>query len=57
MNNQPTHTGSGIPPVPMLLLVAAVAVAAAQNEAWATALGTSLTLYSVLVTSNQDRRN
>ncbi|MFD0267812.1 hypothetical protein ACFVGY_14650 [Streptomyces sp. NPDC127106] len=57
VDNQPAPTGSSSPPVPVLLLVAAIAVAAAQNEAWASALGTAITPYSVLATSNQDRRN
>lgn len=55
MNNHPAPTGSGSPPALVLLL--AVAAAAAQNEAWASALGTAVTLYSVLATNNQDRRN
>ncbi|MGW6821434.1 hypothetical protein [Streptomyces sp. NPDC055005] len=43
--------------LPALLLAAAVAVLAAQSEAWASALGTATAVYSVIVTGNQDRRN
>lgn len=40
---------------PVLLVVAAVAAVAAQSEAWASAVGTAVALYSVLTTGN--RRN
>ncbi|MER6319283.1 hypothetical protein ABT237_36845 [Streptomyces sp. NPDC001581] len=56
MNNQPAPTGGGSSPLPALLLVAAVAVTAAQSEARASALGAAVTVYSVLATS-PDRRN
>ncbi|WP_405533832.1 hypothetical protein OG592_44480 (plasmid) [Streptomyces avidinii] len=57
MNDQPAPTGGGSQPLPLLLLVAAAAVTAAQSEAWTSAIGTAVTLYSVLATSDQDRRN
>ncbi|MET8661429.1 hypothetical protein ACIQ1S_15120 [Streptomyces griseus] len=47
----------GGPRLSVLLLVAAAGVTASQSEAWASALGTALTLYSVLTVGSQDRRN
>ncbi|MFJ4781249.1 hypothetical protein [Streptomyces sp. NPDC088762] len=53
--NQPAPDGS--PHWPVLLLVSAVAIAAAQNEVWTSALGSAAALYSVLATAHQDRRS
>ncbi len=55
--NLPAPGGGGSPRLFVLLLVAAAAAAAAQSEAWANALGTAVTLYSVLTIGSQDRRN
>ncbi|MFB6755717.1 hypothetical protein ACFCX6_32925 [Streptomyces sp. NPDC056353] len=55
--NPPAPDGGDSPRLSVLLLVAAATVTAAQSEAWASALGTALTLYSVLTVGSQDRRN
>lgn len=55
--NPPTPDGGDSSRLSVLLLVAAAAVTAAQSEAWASALGTALTLYSVLTVGSQDWRN
>ncbi len=55
--NLPAPGGGGSPRLSVLLLVAAAGVTASQSEAWASALGTALTLYSVLTVGSQDRRN
>jgi hypothetical protein len=47
----------GGPRLLVLLLVAGAAVAAAQSQAWESAVGTAVTLYSVLMVGGQDRRN
>ncbi|MER5417251.1 hypothetical protein [Streptomyces virginiae] len=52
-----TPDGGTGPRPTALLLVAAAAVAAAQSEAWASAVGTAVTLYSVLTIGSQDRRS
>lgn len=53
-----TNTGGDAGPRPsMLLLMTVAAVAAAQSEAWASAIGTAVALYSVLPIGSQDRRN
>ncbi|MEU1127059.1 hypothetical protein ABZ371_26615 [Streptomyces sp. NPDC005899] len=49
--------GGAGPRLSMLLLVTVAAVAAAQSEAWASAIGTAVALYSVLTVGSQDRRN
>ncbi|GAA0574645.1 hypothetical protein [Streptomyces mordarskii] len=48
--------GSG-PRLPIELLVAAVAAAAALSEAWANALGTAAAVYAVIAVGSQDRRS
>lgn len=55
--NLPAPGGGDSPRLSVLLLVAAVAVIAAQSEAWASASGTAVALYSVLTVGSQDRRN
>ncbi|MFJ3176315.1 hypothetical protein ACIPJK_36870 [Streptomyces roseus] len=52
-----TPGGGAGPRLSVLPLVAAAAVAAALSEAWASAVGTAVTLYSVLTINSQDRRN
>lgn len=53
-----TNPGGGASPrLSVLLLVTVAAVAAAQSEAWASAVGTAVALYSVLTIGSQDRRN
>lgn len=53
-----TNPGGGADPrLSVLLLVTVAAVAAAQSEAWASAVGTAVALYSVLTIGSQDRRN
>lgn len=53
-----TNPGGGAGPrLSVLLLVTVAAVAAAQSEAWAGAVGTAVALYSVLTIGSQDRRN
>ncbi|WP_327342769.1 hypothetical protein [Streptomyces europaeiscabiei] len=48
-------SGDG-PRLPVLLLAVAVGLAAAQSQAWASALGTATAVYSVLAGGSQDRR-
>ncbi|MEV0695075.1 hypothetical protein [Streptomyces sp. NPDC050388] len=55
MNTNPD--GGAGPRLSVLLLVTVAAVAAAQSEAWASAVGTAVALYSVLTIGSQDRRN
>ncbi|MEU9480768.1 hypothetical protein [Streptomyces sp. NPDC048191] len=58
MNVDPLVPGGGDrPPLPVLLLVVAAAVLAAQSEAWASALGTAAAVYTVLAGGNQNRRS
>ncbi|GAA2803112.1 hypothetical protein GCM10010441_29810 [Kitasatospora paracochleata] len=53
----PDGSGTGGPRLLVLLVVAGAAVAAAQSQAWESAVGTAVTLYSVLTVGGQDRRN
>ncbi|MDX3370134.1 hypothetical protein PV387_29605 [Streptomyces sp. ME02-6987-2C] len=57
MNSNLPAPGGGSPRLSVLLLAAAAGVTAAQSEAWASALGTALALYSVLTVSSHDRRD
>ncbi|MER5880657.1 hypothetical protein ABT119_32640 [Streptomyces sp. NPDC001910] len=44
-------------PVPDLVLVVAAAAVAAHSQAWASALGTAVGVYTVLRTGNRDTRS
>lgn len=57
MNSNLPAPGGGSPRLSVLLLAAAAGVTAAQSQAWASALGTALALYSVLTVSSHDRRD
>ncbi|MDX2757421.1 hypothetical protein [Streptomyces europaeiscabiei] len=58
MNVNPvTPRGGGSPRTRELLLVVAAAVLSAQSEAWASALGTAASVYTIIVTGNRDRRS
>ncbi|WP_331757222.1 hypothetical protein OH782_42100 (plasmid) [Streptomyces sp. NBC_01544] len=48
--------GGDGPRLRALLLVVAAGLAAAQSEAWASALGTAAGVYAVVVGSGRDRR-
>ncbi|MEV6133061.1 hypothetical protein AB0M05_40785 [Streptomyces violaceusniger] len=49
--------GDDDPRLPIALLVAAVAAAAAVSEAWASGVGTAVAVYAVLTASSRDRRS
>ncbi|MEW2493751.1 hypothetical protein AB0942_09410 [Streptomyces nodosus] len=58
MNVNPRMPGGGDhPPLSALILAVAAAVLAAQSEAWASALGTAATVYTVLAGGNQNHRS
>ncbi|MEU2929507.1 hypothetical protein ABZ636_31305 [Streptomyces sp. NPDC007251] len=58
MNVDPLKPGGGDrSPLPVLLLVVAAAVLAAQSQVWASALGTAAAVYTVLAGGNQNRRS
>ena len=58
MNPDPLTPGGGDrPPLSALILAVATAVLAAQSEAWASALGTAATVYTVLAGGNQNPRS
>ncbi|MFF4234057.1 hypothetical protein [Streptomyces sp. NPDC001820] len=58
MKTDPFVPGGGDHPrLPVLLLVAAIAVTAAQSESWASAVGAAAAVYSAIVGSSQNRGN
>ncbi|WP_156725790.1 hypothetical protein [Streptomyces apocyni] len=57
MNSNPFAPGGEGHRLVVLLLVAVTGVVAAQNQAWASALGTAAAVYAVMSTGNPDRRS
>lgn len=58
MNTDPLDPGGAEGSrLPVLLLVAAITILAVQSEAWASAMGTAVTLYTVLTSDSNNRRS